>query len=174
MGRGFGIQLSRIGLLVCAKLGQVYYYMSENLVYTYNEVDKLFSVISNTAEYPYNHWFTYDGCLYYFSNDSNTIRKVDPSQAYTDEWDTPTDIYVSGYEFVYVEYNNNLWTTVYNDSLGVYQFGYTYGITKSAPAAPIQDGTYVLKATVLNGKVTYSWVVDEVAQALQITNQILE
>ena len=90
-----------------------------------------------------------------------------------DEWDTRTDIYLSSAENVYVEYNNNIWTTVHNDSLGVYQLGYTYSIIKSAPAAPTQNGTYVLKATVLNGKVTYSWVVDEVAQALQITNQIL-
>ena len=149
--------------------------MSGNDVYTYNKVDKTFVVIGNTYyEYPSNHWFTYDECLYYFSSDSNTIRKVDPSQVGTDKWDTRTDIYLSSDDNVYVEYNNNLWTCSFNDSLGVYQFGYTYGIIKSAPAAPTQNGTYVLKATVLNGKVTYSWVVDEVAQALQITNQILE
>ena len=159
--------------VVCVKLGQDYYYMSENNIYTYNEVDKSFTVINTTTEYPSNHWFTYDGCLYYFGN--NEIRKVDPSKFDTgDEWDTRTDIYLSNSENVYVEYNNNIWTTEFNDSLGVYQFGYTYGITKSAPAVPSQNGTYVLKATVLNGKVTYSWVVDEVAQALQITNQILE
>lgn len=159
--------------VVCVKLGQDYYYMSENNIYTYNEVDKLFTVINTTTEYPSNHWFTYDGCLYYFGD--GIIRKIDPSKFDTgDEWDTVTDIYLSNSENVYVEYNNNIWTTEFNDSLGVYQFGYTYGITKSAPAVPSQNGTYVLKATVLNGKVTYSWVVDEVAQALQITNQILE
>ena len=147
--------------------------MNENNIYTYNEVDKSFVVIGNTSEYPSGYWFTYDGCLYYFGN--NNIRKVDPSKIDTgDEWDTVANIYLSSADNVYVEYNNNLWTIGYNDSLGVNQFGYTYGITKSAPAAPTQNGTYVLKATVLNGKVTYSWVVDEVAQALQITNQILE
>ena len=160
------------GGLVCAKLGQEYYYISGKYLYTFNEVDKSFSEIGNTSEYPSDHWFTYDGCLYYFWN--NNIRKVDPSKVGTGEWDTRTDIYWSSAENVYVEYNNNIWTTVYNDSLGVYQLGYTYSIIKSAPAAPTQNGTYVLKATVLNGKVTYSWVVDEVAQALQITNQILE
>ena len=159
--------------LVCAKLGQDYYYMSQNIIFTYNEVNKTFVVIGNTSEYPSGYWFTYDGCLYYFVGDQ--IRKVDPSKIDTgDEWDTRTDIYLSSGENVYVEYNNNLWTCSFNDSLGVQQFGYTYGIIKSAPAAPTQNGTYVLKATVLNGKVTYSWVVDEVAQALQITNQILE
>ena len=162
------------GGVVCVKLDQDYYYMRGYYVYTYNEVDKSFIIIGNTSEYPYNHWFTYDGCLYYFSNDSNSIRKVDPSQASIVEWDTRTDIYVSNADIVYFEYDNNLWTCSFNDSLGVYQFGYTYSIIKSAPAAPTQNGTYVLKATVLNGKVTYSWVVDEVAQALQITNQILE
>ena len=157
--------------VVCVKLGQDYYYMNENNIYTYNEVDKSFSVIKTTTEYPSNHWFTYDGCLYYFGN--NQIRKIDPSKFDTYEFDTRTDIYLSSADSVYVEYNNKLWTIGYNDSLGLHQFGYTYGITKSAPAAPSQNGTYVLKATVLNGKVTYSWVVDEVAQALQITNQIL-
>ena len=155
------------GSLVCVKLGQDYYYMSENNVYTYNEVDKSFTVINTTTEYPSNHWFTYDGCLYYFGN--GIIRKIDPSKVGTDKWDTRTYIYWSGPESVYFEYNNNLWTITDNN-----QIGYTYSIIKSAPTAPTQDGTYVLKATVLNGKVTYSWVVDEVAQALQITNQILE
>ena len=161
--------------LVCVKLGQDYYYMCGNYVYTYNEVDKSFSAIGQTIEYPNNErWFTYDGCLYYFSNDGSTIKKVDPSKVGTDKWDTPTYIYWSAVDYVYFEYNNNLWTCTFNDSLGVYQFGYTYSITKSAPAVPTQDGTYVLKATVLNGQVTYSWEVDEVPQAVQITNQILE
>ena len=160
------------GVLVCVKLGQDYYYMNEKNIYTYNEVDKSFSLINTTIEFPSPQWFTYDGCLYYFGD--NQIRKVDPSKFDSYDMDTPTDIYWSNPNFVYFEYNNKLWTIGYNDSLGVEQFGYTYGIIKSAPAAPTQDGTYVLKATVLNGKVTYSWVVDEVPQALQITNQILE
>ena len=158
------------GTLVCVKLGQDYYYISLNSVYAYNEVDKSFTLIDYIIGEIYDYCFTYDGCLYYFWG--NIVRKVDPSQVGTSEWDTGTDIYLSDY--VYVEYDNKLWTTKYNDSLGVNEFGYTYSIIKSAPAAPTQDGTYVLKATVLNGQVTYSWVVDEVAQALQITNQILE
>ena len=54
------------------------------------------------------------------------------------------------------------------------KIGYLYDLNINTPAVPTQDGTYVLKATVLNGKVTYSWVVDEIPQAVQITNQILE
>ena len=54
-----------------------------------------------------------------------------------------------------------------NEMCSLYQY------INETPKVPATDGTYVLKATVLNGKVTYSWVVDEVAQALQITNQIL-
>ena len=155
------------GILVCVKLGQDYYYMSEKNIYTYNEVNKSFSLIYTTIDFPSDHWFTYDGCLYYFGD--YQIRKVDPSKFDSYDIDTPTDIYWSDPGFVYFEYNNKLWTTTDNN-----QFGYTYSITKSAPAAPTQDGTYVLKATVLNGQVTYSWEVDEVPQALQITNQILE
>ena len=161
------------GPLVCVKLGQDYYYMNEKNIYTYNEVDKSFSLINTTIEDPSQHWFTYDGCLYYFGV-GGIIRKVDPSKFDSYEFDTKTDIYWSDSNYVYFEYNNNLWTCSFNDSLGVDQIGYTYGITKSAPAVPTQDGTYVLKATVLNGKVTYSWVVDEIPQAVQITNQILE
>lgn len=154
-------------VLECVKLGQDYYYISGNSVYTYNEVDKSFELIDSIiGEIYFPQGFTYDGCFYYFRD--NIIRKVDPSQVGTSEWDTETDIYLSSSEYVYVEYDNKLWTITDNN-----QFGYTYGITKSAPAVPTSDGTYVLKATVLNGKVTYSWVVDEVPQAVQITNQIL-
>ena len=160
--------------VLCVKLGQNYYYINGNSVYIYNEADKSFVMIHYTIEYPSYHWFTYDGCLYYFSTDGDTIRKVDPSKVGTDKWDTPTDIFWSSIDYVYFEYDNKLWTCKYNNLLGVYQLGYTYSITKSAPEAPTQNGTYVLKATVLNGQVTYSWVVDEVPQAVQITNQILE
>ena len=140
----------------CAKLGQNYYYMSDTTVYTYDTSNLTFTSIGNTVGYPQgNHWFTYDGCMYYISD---VIRKVDPSQVGTDQWDTTTNIYLTGWDVAYVEYDNKLWTVKYKDSLSYNQLGYTYNVTESVPAVPAQDGTYVLKATVLNGAVTYSWV----------------
>lgn len=145
------------GIIRCAKLGQDYYYMSENMVYTYDTSNLTFTSIGSTFGYSQgNHWFTYDGCMYYFSD--MIIRKVDPSQVGTDQWDTITDIYFTSWDAAYVEYDNKIWTLKFNDSLGYNQLGYTYNVTESVPAVPAQDGTYVLKATVLNGAVTYSWV----------------
>jgi hypothetical protein len=146
------------GSMMCAKLGQNYYYMSGNQVYTYDETQKTFTVIGNTIDFPNsNRWFTYDGCLYYFT--SATVRKVDPSVS-TDQWDTATDIYYSGWDIVYVEYDNKIWTGNFNNTLNQNQLGYTYDVTESVPVVPASDGTYVLKATVLNGQVTYSWVLE--------------
>lgn len=146
------------GSLRCAKLGQNYYYMANTAVYTYDETQKTFTLMGNTFDKPVDsRWFTFNGCLYYFTY-SEKIRKVDPSQVGTDQWDTATDIYYTGWEVVYVEYDSKIWTVKNNNSLGYNQLGYTYNVTASAPAVPAQDGTYVLKATVLNGQVTYSWV----------------
>lgn len=150
------------------KLGQTYYYANNNMVYTYDESLKTFTDIGNTQWGDGGHKFVFNGCLYYFNN--NNVMKVDPSHVGTDQWDVQTNIYYTSWNFVYVEYGNKIWTV--DNTIG--QFGYTYDITESVPEVPASDGTYVLKATVLNGQVTFSWVVDEeVAQAVQITNEIL-
>lgn len=153
------------------KLGQNYYYIGfDNNIYSYNENEKVFTLINSLNQPISNHYFTYDDCLYYFAGDPENpiIRKVNPSIG--NYSDIKTDIYISNADYVYAVYDNKLWT--YVNTPGDESFGYTY--SKITPEVPASNGTYVLKATVLNGQVTYSWVVDEVPQAVQITNQILE
>ena len=92
---------------------------------------------------------------------------------YSTNYKKQTDIFYSTWDTAYVVYDNNIWTVKYNDSLGYNQLGYTYDLTESFPEVPNTNGTYVLKAVRTNAGVTYSWVTDEVPQAIQITNQIL-
>lgn len=136
------------------KIGQTYYYANDTMVYTYDESLWTFTHIGNTQLGDGGHKFVFNGCLYYFNN--NNVRKVDPSQVGTDQWDVQTNIYYTSWNNVYVEYDNKIWTV--DGTIG--QFGYTYDIIESFPEVPAADGTYVLKATVLNGQVTYSWVLD--------------
>lgn len=135
------------------KLGQTYYYANDNMVYTYDESLKTFTYIGDTQWGDGGHKFVFNGCLYYFT--ANTVRKIDPSAVGTDQWDVQTNIYYTNWNNVYAEYDNNIWTVDTNN-----QIGYTYDVTESFPEVPAADGTYVLKATVLNGQVTYSWVLD--------------
>lgn len=44
--------------------------------------------------------------------------------------------------------------------LGWGQFAYCYGMEEEFPVPDMGDGTYVLKATVLNGNIYYEWVLD--------------
>lgn len=150
------------------KVGQTYYVNSSG-VYTYDESVKYFTSIGNIQYADGNHWFTYNGCLYYFYG--GFIRKVDPSQVGTEQWDVQTDIFYSTWDTAYVVYDSKIWTVV--NYSGYNKLGYTYNLTESLPAVPNTNGTYVLKAVRTNAGVTYSWVEDVDAQAIQITNQIL-
>ena len=138
---------------VSIKLGQNYYYINYiyNL-YSYNENEKVFTIINSLNQPITNHYFTYDGCLYYFAGDPDSpiIRKVNPS--IDNYYDIKTDIYISNVYYVYAVYDNKLWT--YGDE----RFGYTY--SKSTPAVPASDGTYTLKAVRVGDQITYNWVLD--------------
>lgn len=95
------------------------------------------------------------------------LSRANPSDPYGAGLMVQTNIFYTDPWTFYGESNGKLYTFSNND------LGTCTSTSKSTPAVPAQDGTYVLKATVLNGQVTYSWVVDEVAQAVQITNEIL-
>lgn len=141
------------GVGVSIKLGQNYYYIDDiNNLYSYNENEKVFTIINGLNQPSTNHYFTYDGCLYYFAGepDSQIIRKVNPS---IDNYsDIKTDIYISNVDYVYAVYDNKLWT------YGDVRFGYTY--SKLTPEVPVSDGTYTLKAVRVGDKITYNWVLD--------------
>ena len=146
------------GVMECIKLGQNYYY-TDNYnydLYSYNENEKVFTIINALNQPISNHYFTYDGCLYYFAGnpDSPIIRKVNPSDNYSD---IKTDIYISNVNYVYAVYDNKLWTYV-NTPNGDGWFGYTY--SKITPEVPTSDGTYTLKAVRAGNQITYNWVLD--------------
>lgn len=141
---------------VSIKLGQNYYYISNNNLYSYNENEKIFTIINGLKNPITNHYFTYDDCFYYFDGETvkPIIRKVNPL---IDNYDIETDIYISNPEYVYVEYDNKLWTYV-NTPNGDERFGYTY--SKLTPEVPASDGTYTLKAVRVGDQITYNWVLD--------------
>ena len=142
---------------VSIKLGQNYYYIGYDNnnynLYSYNENEKVFTVINALNQQYSTHCFTYDDCLYYFAGDPDNpiIRKVNPSDNYND---IKTDIYISSVDYVYAVYDNKLWTYV-NTPNGDEWFGYTY--SKLTPAVPASDGEYVLTGTRNGDSVTYSW-----------------
>ena len=141
---------------VSIKLGQNYYYIGYDNnnynLYSYNENEKVFTLINSLNQLHSYHYFTYDDCLYYFAGDPDNpiIRKVNPSDNYND---IKTDIYISSVDYVYAVYDNKLWT--YNEDGW---FGYTY--SKLTPEVPASDGTYTLKAVRAGDQITYNWVLD--------------
>ena len=135
-------------------------------VMKYNSSTKTLDRIAQNQAFCNGYLFKYNNDLYV--NDNENVFKYNTS---TDEFDRVDNIGVfnnQSYYNIYFEFDGKLYT-VKNEKIG-----YLYDLNINTPAVPTQDGTYVLKATVLNGKVTYSWVVDEIPQAVQITNQILE
>ena len=151
-------------------IGENVYMVSGYDVYKYEESSKTFTRIAYTRTFILR-CIVFENNLYYVGND-NIIHKLDFPQDPLDEIvDNYTDIIYTGQDSLYIEYNNKLYITNTSEDN---DFGYCYGVEETTPEVPATDGTYVLKATVLNGQVTYSWEVDEVPQAVQITNQILE
>ena len=139
------------------KIGQTYYYTSGMSIYTYDELTKTFTSFGQMANFPEsNRIFTYNNCLCYFI--SNMIHKVDPTKVGTDDFDVQTNWFNVGYYNVAIDYDSKLY--IGNGNVNPNNFGYTYDVTESLPTVPSSDGTYTLKATVLNGEVTYSWVAD--------------
>ena len=134
-------------------------------VMKYNSSTKTFDRIAQNQMFCDGYLFKYNNDLYI--NNSEDVFKYNTS---TDKFDKVDNIGVfsnSSYYNIYFELDGKLYTVKGE------KIGYLYDLNINAPEVPASDGTYVLKATVLNGQVTYSWVVDEVPQAVQITNQIL-
>ena len=146
------------------RLGKTYLigqnvYMPENnstRVRQYDESTKTLTFIGDTNQYPVSsHWFVFDNELYYF--DDVSVRKLNPSQVGTDQWDIRTNILYTYSKYIYIEYNNKLYLVCDNNENN---FGYCYGIEETTPEVPATDGTYVLKAVRAGDQITYNWVLD--------------
>lgn len=141
-------------------IGQNVYMPQHNSVRVrqYDESTKTLTYIGDTKSYASNsHWFVFENELYYLDNVS--VRKLNPSQVGTDQWDIPTNILYTNYDFIYVEYNNKLYLA--NDGVtDGNHFGYCYGIEDNTPEVPASDGTYSLKAVRAGDQITYNWVLD--------------
>ena len=141
-------------------IGQNVYMPQENStrVRQYDESTKTLTFIGDTNEYPVDsHWFVFENELYYVDNDS--VRKLNPSQVGTDQWDIPTKILYTESDNIYIEYNNKLYLANNNVTDGN-NFGYCYGIEETTPEVPASDGTYSLKAVRAGDQITYNWVLD--------------
>ena len=122
----------------------------------YDESTKTFTFIGDTNQYPAsNHWFVFENELYYLDNSS--VHKLNPSQVGTDQWDIHTKILYTGWEYIYIEYNNKLYLVRDDNEIN---FGYCYGVEETTPEVPATDGTYSLKAVRSGDQITYNWVLD--------------
>ena len=122
----------------------------------YDESTKTLTFIGETKSGPTNnHWFVFENELYYL--DSSSVRKLNPSQVGTDQWDIPTNILYTAWYSVYVEYNNKLYL---GNNGEINNFGYCYDIEETTPEVPASDGTYTLKAVRAGDQITYNWVLD--------------
>ena len=122
----------------------------------YDESTKTLTFIGDTKHYPVdNHWFVFENELYYLGNVG--VYKLNPSQVGTDQWDIQTDILYTGWNNIYIEYNNKLYL---ENPDAENNFGYCYGVEETTPAVPATDGTYSLKAVRSGDQITYSWVLD--------------
>lgn len=134
-------------------------YMSEfntRRVRQYDESTKTLTFIGETNHYPVNaHWFVFENELYYLDNVA--VYKLNPSQVGTDQWDIQTNILYTGWEYIYIEYNNKLYLA---NPDAENNFGYCYGLEETTPEVPASDGTYSLKAVRAGDQITYNWVLD--------------
>ena len=133
---------------------------SSTRVRQYDESTKTLTFIGDTNEYPVggSHWFVFENELYYFDNVS--VRKLNPSQVGTDQWDIPTNILYTQSDYIYIEYNNKLYLANTTNVTDGNHFGYCYGIEETTPEVPASDGTYSLKAVRSGDQITYNWVLD--------------
>lgn len=133
--------------------GVPYIFGEDQQIVTYDDSTDTYTVVASYySGMEYTNAFTFNGELF-FTSDS-CVNKVDILNGYCDQ----TDIWFLGSEYFYTEYDSHMYT--YDGNTGA--FGYVYGMEEETPEVPDTDGTYVLKATVLNGEVSYEWVPDNV------------
>lgn len=135
----------------------VYCFSNNYRVYSYDETTKTYSQAINRYYYTGdNHFFEFDGDLYYTS--SGDFFKIDwtHSSGTEYEFNVQVQIYNSSRQCGYVEYGGELWTS--NVDVSPYEWGNVFGEESSVPVVPAANGTYTLQATRSGDTVTFSWV----------------
>lgn len=132
------------------------YVRSDNKIYQYDEDTKTYTELGSYVDWWTWNWFVFEDEIYYTGGDY-VVYKIDLSLAGTDQQlNVPTNILCTQTSQFYgtCQYSNYLYTcyTITN------RLGYCYDYEYETPAVPSTNGTYVLKATVQDGEVTYSWV----------------
>lgn len=147
--------------------GQIYLYVPMwNEIHTWDESTGQGSFVGLLNASPEDEYYLapVGNYFYYYSGDGSIIRKIDVAQANTDNFDVATNIPSgkgSGQNYPPIFEYDGKYCTERNYS-GNEQFCYTYDYSYWTPQVNTSvDGTYTLKATVLNGEVTYSWELDQ-------------
>lgn len=138
-------------------IGQNTYVISNSVVYIWDEsTGTSTSVGYMSGPAVDNHFVEYNGYIYYIDSNSGEVRRIDVTNAGTDDFDVVSDIYWNDWLMPLEEYAGILYT-IRNSDIG---FGYNYNITSEVPDVPGSDGTYTLKAVRVGDQVTYGWVLD--------------
>ena len=144
--------------------GDIYLYSTNNgCLYSWDETTGNSNVCGYLAEVPKDEYYIarVGTSLYYYGDFG--VRKICPWCSDPD-FDIQTNIPVSRnsssqqYPPI-LDYNGKYYTTERIESAEYFNYTYEYYYWTPQPDTST-DGTYTLKATVLNGQVTYSWVAD--------------
>lgn len=135
-------------------VGGYVYVHADNKIYRYEESNKTYTELGSYTDWGTNNWFVFEDELYYTGAD-NVVYKIDFSRVGSgNDLNVPTDIVCNEYAQFYGKYGDYLYTAMNNG-----MFGYTYDVNETVPEPDTStDTTYVLKATVQDGEVTYEWV----------------
>lgn len=135
----------------------------DNYLYEWDETTGNAGQLAQFSENPQDDFIAQVGnYLYYYAYGS--VRRVNPYSGL--DFDVQTNIPVSrwwqaqNYPPI-LDYKGKYYTTLCNNNNEFFTYTYDYNYWTPQPDTST-DGTYVLKATVLNGQVTYEWVLDQV------------
>ena len=135
----------------------------DNYLYSWDETTGNAGPLSQFMEHPQDDFIAQVGdYLYYYAYGS--VRRVNPYSGL--EFDVQTNIPVSRYWQAQnyppiLNYKGKYYTTLCNNNNEFFTYTYEYSYWTPKPDTST-DGTYTLKASVVNGQVTYEWVLDQI------------
>lgn len=146
--------------------GQIYLYVPYmNAIYTWDEVNHQESLVDYLGAYPQDgdYLALVNGYFYYYASGVE-IRRIDVNET-GENFDTWTNIPSgkgSGQNYPPIfEYDGKYCTERNNNNNEQFCYTYDYSYWSPQPDTSV-DGTYTLKASVVNGQVTYEWVLDQI------------